>query len=123
MVDADRAAEHDRVFGRRPLPLPAAVADRPGALASVDKWARTAAQLAELAGHRLKAHPVSSGVVRERAEQFVGPAGRPLISVAFTVALEAAAGIRIDPAQLIKQHGVALIEALTAISDAAAAED
>jgi site-specific recombinase XerD len=122
MVDSDRAVEHDRVFGRRPLPLPPAVADRPGALASVDKWARTAAQLAELAGHRLQGESAHLPSVKDAAEQIAGPAGRPLVSIALTAALSTAAHIPTDFAALITEHGPAFIEALTAVSDAAAGE-
>jgi len=121
MVDADRAAEHDRVFGNRPIPLPTAVAERPGALASVDTWVRTARQLAALAANRLQECQMTAQVIVERAEPLATPGSRSLVGMAHTVALQAAAGIESDYEGLLAEHGLALIEALTAIT--AAVED
>lgn len=122
MVDTDRAAEHDRVFGGRPLPLPAGAANRPGALASVATLARTAAQLAQLAGQRLQAPGADPPAIQQRALQAGGPAARPLILTGLTAALSTAAQIPVDFAALVAEHGPAFIEALTAINDAAASE-
>jgi len=121
MVDADRAAEHDRVFGHRPIPLPPAVAERPGALASVGTWVRTARQLAALAASRLQECQMTAQVLVERAEPLATAGSRSLVGMAHTIALQAAAGIESDYEGLLAEHGLALIEALTAIT--AAGED
>ena len=119
LASGDRAAEHDRIFGRRPLPLPPAVAEQPGVYAAVPRTVRLARLLARQAAADLRRGHLGADAIRQAAEACATPPGRPLIPTALTAVLETGAKLHPDFPGLLAEHGEPLLDALSAIGEAA----